>query len=341
MILIYSVGNAKTGIGNVSRASSLYKQFLRNKFVSTQGIYFIGEASPSILEQFHLHLLPRVMMTKDKDDSFEFIRSCMKQRKEECLFIADAPDMSYIDRERLTSYGISKFISLTDSNIDSFQPHFFIDTDIFPKKYGYDFPVEIISGAQYHIIRDDLLDHKKSKVIDKERIERVFVCFGGADPAFYTEWFYENIILDDSFNHIHFTIGIGPAFSESRTELFASISDRVEVLKCPNIVQEIITHDLVITLGGLTTYEAMYIGTPVCALEWSYMTPYVRKLHEYNFIENLGAPVQAYDSFKKLMNNRKSLFKKTDYAWRTLDGLGARRVANYITSKKELVIYFR
>ncbi|RJG24822.1 hypothetical protein [Paenibacillus thiaminolyticus] len=340
MIIIYSVGNSKVGIGNVSRASSLYKEFLKNDLVSTQDIYFICEASRSILEQFHLNLLPRVTMTKDKDDSFEFIRSYLKHRKKECLLIVDAPDLSYIDRERLALYGISKFISLTDSNIDSFQPHFFIDTDIFPKKYSYDFPIEIISGAKYHIIRDDLLVHKKSELLDKQIIESVFVCFGGADPAFYTEWFYKNIALDSSFNHIHFTIGIGPAFSESRTGLFASISDRVQVIKCPNIVQEIINHDLVVTLGGLTTYEAMYIGTPVCALEWSYMTPYVRKLHEYNFIENLGTPVKAYDSFKNIINNSKSLFKKTDYAWRTLDGLGARRAANSLTSKQELVIYF-
>lgn len=249
--------------------------------------------------------------------------------------------MSYIDRECLTSYGISKFVYLTDNNIDSFQPDLFIDTDIFPKKYIYDFPVEIISGSKYHIIRDELLNHKKSKVVEKQQIENVFVCFGGADPAFYTEWFYENIVLDYTFNHIYFTIAIGPAFSDSRIERLASRNDRVEIIKCPNVVHEIVRNDLIVTLGGLTTHEAMYIGTPVCAIEWSYMTPYVRKLHEYNFIENLGTLTEAYDSFKRIITNSYSLFKKADYAWRNLDGLGASRVVNYLISKKDLMIYFR
>ncbi|MCE5169322.1 hypothetical protein LQV63_08355 [Paenibacillus profundus] len=340
MIIVYSVGNSKIGIGNVSRSSSLFKEFLKNNLVHVKDIHFVCEASPDVLKQFQLDALPRVTATRDKSESFKLIHSLIMSSQKKCLFIVDAPNLSYADRKLLTSYGIDKFIFLTDNNVDVFQPDFFIDTDIFPKKYSYDFPIEIISGSKYHIMRDDLLEHKKSSLPEKQPIQSVFVCFGGADPAFYTEWFYENIALNNKYSEIHFTFALGPSFSNSRVGKLICINDRAVILKCPNMVHEILNHDLVITLGGLTTYEAMYIGTPVCAIEWSYMAPYVRKLHDYNYIENLGAPERVNDAFERIIDKSEVLFKKMEHSWRTLDGLGAERVVKYMISKKELMDYF-
>ena len=66
------------------------------------------------------------------------------------------------------------------------------------------------------------------------------------------------------------------------------------------MIDLILNHDALVTLGGMSAYEAMTLGTPVCGVEWSYLAYVVRSFAELKMINNLGDIKNAYENLLNL-----------------------------------------
>lgn len=86
-----------------------------------------------------------------------------------------------------------------------------------------------------------------------------------------------------------------------------------------------------ITLGGITSYEAMCVGTPVAALRWAHMAPVVDRLVDAGLVAGLDESTAASELLVLLADpaRRKALAQR---GHRIIDGHGAERTAGAIAA---------
>jgi spore coat polysaccharide biosynthesis predicted glycosyltransferase SpsG len=180
------------------------------------------------------------------------------------------------------------------------------------------------------IINPQITDMQPPQLPTISQINSCLITMGGADPDQQTEKLC--LHLDKK---IKYTIVAGAAWNNQRVQNFRKncpfsvieIPDTVSMGKC------ILQHDMVVTMGGTTSYEAMVLGKPVCAIEWKYMTPYVKNLDNENLLTTLGPVGNAAAKLSAIINNPQQWQKCQTHAWQTIDGLGGYRLAKYIQRK--------
>ncbi len=124
-----------------------------------------------------------------------------------------------------------------------------------------DFPV--YSGEDYYIVPKMFTLFNPIKV--NEAVERVFVCFGGADPGNYTECIFK-IIKKDKYKNLEFFIVIGKA-KKNYQELLKMGLDNIhfyyDVKSIPRLMSKC---DVAVTSRGRTCYELAYLGIPTLSI---------------------------------------------------------------------------
>jgi spore coat polysaccharide biosynthesis predicted glycosyltransferase SpsG len=133
---------------------------------------------------------------------------------------------------------------------------------------------------------------------------------------------------------VEFTVIAGPAFSPRRCEVLecqAAFGCRL-LRPCSNMANAILEHDAVVTLGGLTSYEAMCLGRPVFAVAWSHMATYVEQLDAVGLLKNLGIGEGIIDHLYLSLADADSVRRLARSGWEVIDGQGAERVIGVILS---------
>lgn len=312
---LWTSAGAKIGIGHLRRSEAL-AQALISEGVSLR-VVFQGKLSLARLwhvENCHFH---RVINHE------EAITACARHAGP---LITDLPGLTAEDAARLRASGCQPLIHLTDSDGGGYPADVFLDGDALDKVFNS----RRVGGVEYNILRSSVRALRPHKPWRARRVARVLVCAGGADPGHCTEE-----LLKTAHPDARLTLIAGPAVARSRIRGWRNRLRRGDrlIVDPSNLHAQIQAHDLIVTLGGITSYEAMCLGRPVAAIAWKHMRPYVRALNAKGLLIDLGTPRNAGRQLLRALMNPGLLANRADRAFRLVDGRGAARCAKFIVRR--------
>lgn len=331
MILFHAAGGAQIGIGHLSRCNSLATELLNS---TTGTLALVYEAPNELAAQFAppgASLCAVASRAAALSARQQLLNDYPGQKH---VLITDLLNLVRHDSDLARQQGFDSLVHLNDSGSE-YQADIFVDGDAYKQDQpGAANQPRWLRGPRYHIVAPAVASARPPTPWARNRVEKALICFGGADPGRYTELFAQHLF--DAPGHMHWTIILGPAFSAERREQLEKIaSSYIVVRQTPaNMPELILDSDLVVTLGGLTSYEAMCLGRPVAAVAWAHMAHYVARLAEFGLLVNLGEGMAAIEALLKLCHRPDQLAQLALRGWQTIDGAGASRVAAAI---RELV----
>lgn len=312
MIIIHARGNETLGIGNLARSYELIKH-LTPKY-NVIGIFECNE------ELFSRYNLKNIYRTNHLEESLKLI-----EQNKSSIYICDivAPNKNLSDS--LRQLGVKKIIHFNEIDY-GFEPDILFVTD------GFDYNIEVnckvYRGFEYYIVGEEILKNRKKEFSSIKNINNILICFGGADPANFTEHFAKTI-SDSKYNY---SIVLGPAMSKERKTLIKTIKkDNITYIDSPtNMTELLLKSDLLVTLGGMTTYEAMCLGVPASAVRWEYLSYNVKSFGEKNMITDLGNIENAYNNLLNLDLEKVNLI--CECAFNIIDGKSLQNIESIINS---------
>lgn len=317
-IIVHARGNSQIGIGNLSRCYELISYL--SKYHDVLGIF---ECNENIYKRY---ISSNILRSENLTTSVELIKNyqCV-------IYISDLIDPDKKLSDLLKNYGIKKIIHFNGLEY-GFEP------DILFIMNGFDYVFEtynseVYKGFEYYIVGNDLVKYRKKKFTPIKYLKNILICFGGADPAFYTEHFAE-IINDKKYNY---TIILGPAMDTNRKNYIKKIKkDNIKYLDSPtNMVELLLMNDLLITLGGMITYEAMCLGVPASAVRWNYLEYVVKSFGEKRMISDLGNIEKAYENILNLEINE--INKICENAFKIVNGSALKNIEKIITKTLKII----
>lgn len=122
----------------------------------------------------------------------------------------------------------------------------------------------VMAGEQYFIAAKLFMYYKPIKI--KERVERVFISFGGADPSNYTDLLLD-IVSQRKYSDYVFDVVLGRAKANYETLLAYNDKPNINVYRDIQNMPDIMKRcDLGITSRGRTGYELAMLGVPSIAM---------------------------------------------------------------------------
>lgn len=120
------------------------------------------------------------------------------------------------------------------------------------------------AGKNYYICAKTFMFYKPIKI--KEKVENIFISFGGADPQNYTDRLLE-IIKKDKYKSYKFKIVVGRAKENLENIFEYNKYENIEVLYDIKNMPEIMSmSDIGFTSRGRTGYELAILGIPTIAM---------------------------------------------------------------------------
>lgn len=248
------------------------------------------------------------------------------------VLVTDLLDLTPADADTARGMGFARIVHLTDSGADRYPADLFIDTDAVPRMHR---PAAstILAGATFHAVRPTIVAARPAEPWRPDRaraLRRVLITLGGADPGHCTEALVEG--LTRAFPQApkptpRFTLVAGPAFGEARRAALADTSSPEFALAAVDADMARLTasHDLIVTLGGETSYEAMCLGRPVACVRWAHMGPYVDAMARSGLVADLGG--EPAGALLALVHDPAALASLARAGYESVDGGGADRCA--------------
>ena len=119
---------------------------------------------------------------------------------------------------------------------------------------------QVKAGEKYYIAGKTFMFY--NPIVIKEKVERVFISFGGADPQNYSDRLL-NIICGDEYKDIQFIVVLGRAKNNVEKLLEYNSYNNIQVLHDISNMPEIMSScDIGITSRGRTGYELAILGIP-------------------------------------------------------------------------------
>lgn len=242
-VAIYVNGNNKRGIGHIYRALEIADEF----YVKPDIYYDINQTDPKVFGKTTHHLIPingiAELFVKCKENKYT-------------IFINDILTTT-ID------YMIALKTVLPNAKIVNFEDdgEGIIKADLVFNAlfHGNEFP-QVYAGEQYYISGKTFMFYNPIKI--KEKVERVFVSFGGADPQNYSDRILDMVVKPD-YNDYHFVVVLGRAKSNVENLMRYNKYDNIEVLyDVVNMPELMSSCDIGITSRGRTGYELAILGIP-------------------------------------------------------------------------------
>ncbi len=253
------------------------------------------------------------------------------------VLVSDMMGLTEEDGADARADGYTYLVHLADDGEAAYGADLQFDTDVVPSLPQRPGRV-LLSGAPYHVLRPAVTERRPSSPWSGDAVHRVLIALGGADPGECTEKMATGLMQSlshhsgDDGKGPRFTIVLGPAMEEGRrTQAQQRFPELVVDGRGYDLIEAMLNHDLVVTLGGLSTYEAIALGRPVSCVSWSYMSGYVAKLAGAGLISDLGAAETATAALLASITHAERLRTLAGHGWETLDGRGAKRVAEAIT----------
>lgn len=244
---IYVNGNNKRGIGHIYRALEIADEF----YVKPDIYYDTNQTDPKVFGNTRHNLIP-------VDGIAELYQVCKEQQY--TIFINDILTTS-ID------YMIGLKSVMPNAKIVNFEDdgEGMIKADLVFNAlfHDEDFP-QIRAGEKYYISGKTFMFYEPIQI--KEKVKRVFISFGGADPQNYSDRLLY-MISKPEYKEYEFIVVLGRAKYNVETLIDYNRYENIEVLYDVSNMPELMTScDIGITSRGRTGYELAILGIPTIAM---------------------------------------------------------------------------
>lgn len=242
-VAIYVNGNNKRGIGHIYRALELADEF----FVKPDIYYDINQTDPQVFGKTTHRLIP----VNGIADLFE---KC--KESDYSIFINDilTTTIDYMIGLR-TVLPNAKIINFEDDGEGIVKADLVFNA-LF---HNSEFP-QVHAGEKYYISGKTFMFYEPIEI--KDKVKRVFVSFGGADPQNYSDRIL-NMISKPEYKDYYFVVVLGRAKNNVETLMEYNKYDNIEVLYDVSNMPELMSScDIGITSRGRTGYELAMLGIP-------------------------------------------------------------------------------
>lgn len=247
-VAIYVNGNNTRGIGHIYRALEMADEF----YVKPDVYYDVNQTDPKVFGRTTHNLIG----VDGIADLFERCRG-----KGYTLFINDilTTSIDYMIGLRSVVPG-AKIVNFEDDGEGIYKADL-----VFNALYrDTDLP-QVHAGERYYIASRAFMFYRPIEV--KERVERVFLSFGGADPQNYTDRLLEIVTSDPRYRQYRFTAVIGRAKKNVEKLLEFNSEPNIDVLyDVANMPELMSACDVAVTSRGRTGYELAILGVPSIAM---------------------------------------------------------------------------
>lgn len=180
------------------------------------------------------------------------------------------------------------------------------------------------SGARYEVVRERVLSLRPAAPWERENVDTVLIVLSAAHPKDLTLRISEAIAREVC----QVVAVLGPL-----TKLAGAIPTRgpvpenVTLLHDPDDLPERMLYaDIVVTLGGQTTYEAMALGRPVAVLRMDTNLRAADFFVTHDCVLDFGSEEEAPSALRSALRHPKGLRDLARRNWSALDGHGAERI---------------
>ena len=288
-VAIYVNGNNKRGIGHIYRALEIADEF----YVKPDIYYDINQTDPKVFGKTTHELKP-------VNGIAELFNIC--KREKYTVFINDILTTS-ID------YMIGLRSVLPDAKIINFEDdgEGIIKADlVFNALYsGEDYP-QVYAGEQYYICGKTFMFYDPIKI--KDKVERVFISFGGAYPQNYSDRLLK-MVSKPEYKKYYFVVALGRAKHNVEELMEYNKYENIEVhFDVANMPEMMSSCDVAITSKGRTSHELALLGIPSIAMAQNHREEkhgFVSNENGFSYIglnpadEIIEATLKMYMSFSK------------------------------------------
>ena len=246
-VAIYVNGNNKRGIGHIYRALEIADEF----FVKPDIYYDINQTDVKVFGRTTHNLIP-------VNGIAELYNIC--KEKQYSIFINDILTTSLDYMIGLRSVlPKAKLVNFEDDGEGTIKADL-----VFNALYHNEELQQIKAGEKYYICGKTFTYYEPIKI--KEKVERIFIAFGGADPQNYSDRLL-NIISKPEYKAYHFVVVLGRAKHNVEQLLEYNKYENIEVLYDVSNMPELMTScDIAFTSRGRTGYELALLGIPSIAM---------------------------------------------------------------------------
>lgn len=193
-------------------------------------------------------------------------------------------------------------------------------------------------GSKYALVRSSILALRPLREpLDTRDRPHVLAYFGGTDPARIAPYALDRLAeLPDTFS---LTLVSVDRNTQQTANHLAAMSRRPFLGLPPTASLDplMATADIVICASGTSLWDLMTLGKSIAVTTTSVnQEPIVARLQIDGIVTSLGAAhewtTQGWDSLIRLLGHPDERTQLARRAWRTVDGQGARRIAEHINS---------
>lgn len=246
-VAIYVNGNNKRGIGHVYRALELADEF----YVKPDIYYDTNQTDPRVFGRTTHNLIP-------VNGIAELFDKCKENKYS--IFINDILTTS-ID------YMIGLRSVLPNAKIINFEDdgEGIVKADLVFNALFHDSALpQVYAGEKYYISGKTFMFYKPITI--REKVGRVFVSFGGADPQNYSDRILD-IIVKPEYKNYHFVVVLGRAKQNVDTLMKFNRYENIDVFYDVSNMPELMSScDIGITSRGRTGYELAILGIPTISM---------------------------------------------------------------------------
>ena len=242
-VAIYVNGNNKRGIGHIYRALEIADEF----YVKPDIYYDINQTDIKVFGETTHNLLP-------VNGIAELFERC--KEKEYTIFINDILTTSIDYMIGLRSVlPKAKLINFEDDGEGILKADL-----VFNALFHENELPQVYAGEKYYISGKTFMFYEPIEI--KEKVQRVFVSFGGADPQSYSDRLLE-MISKPKYKEYEFVVVLGRAKYNVDALMEYNKYENIEVLYDVSNMPELMTScDIGITSRGRTGYELAILGIP-------------------------------------------------------------------------------
>ena len=244
---IYVNGNNKRGIGHIYRALEIADEF----YVKPDIYFDTNQTDPQVFGNTKHNLFP-------VNGIAELYQLC--KEKQYTIFINDILSTSVDYMIGLRSVlPKAKIVNFEDDGEGIIKADLVINALLEEAEFPH-----VKTGEKYYVSGKTFMFYKP--IIIQERVRRVFISFGGADPQNYTDRLL-NMICKPEYKEYAFVVALGRAKSNVDSLMDYNKFENIEVLYDVANMPELMTGcDVGITSRGRTGYELAILGIPSIAM---------------------------------------------------------------------------
>lgn len=264
-ILFRCDGTAKTGLGHVSRSLALAEAMIECGF----SCKFIGQfeaGATELLGSAQIDFERNIGETGQQEDLCSTIQAIQDSQATavvvDSYLIGDAY-IAILEREGAPVLLIDDF-----GNLERYNCSAVLNFTVNAAQIDYPRRKQLYLGPEYFLARRRLRLMRRKARQRTGAVERVLVAIGGVDVSNLSRLVVEALLKIAPDFSVHVVVGRSYQYTSDLSPLVAKFRRASYVVtQLPDLAEELAWADICICGGGLTKYEAAYMGVPTVV--WS------------------------------------------------------------------------